>query len=296
VCGAAGNTGSAVVESLLNSGAKVHVRAGVRHVTEGRALELKKKGAELVQMDLNDVKSIRKALQGVDRVWVAPPNPSKVNSKPYDRIQLAVNVMDEAKAAGVSFLLLGSAASADAEAALFHREFRLAERHLIVLGLHYCILRMAVFMDNIVMFKEPLRPPSNTLALPLGDGAYCPVAVPDIGRMAASILIHYNRHHHSIYTITGPQALTGPDMSAALSRVLGRQIRYADLSKDDALKLLKPFMPEWQVLGLLELFDLFEQNAAKTPSADYNKVLGGRQAIDFESYMRSLRTAGVLDV
>jgi uncharacterized protein YbjT (DUF2867 family) len=293
VCGAAGNTGRAVVESLLQqSRGSVEVRAAVRSLDKGRDLE--KKGAVLVQMDFADGESVRKALQGVDRLWVAPPNPSK-SSKPYERAALAVNVMDEAKAAGVSFILLGSALYSDEELVLFHREFRLAERHLVPLGVSYCVLRMSMFMENIVLFKAPLR--SGTLPQPLGQGRFSPVSVGDIGRMAASILQHYERHSHSYYAITGPQALSGDDMSAALSRVLGRDIRYIAANDDDAFKLLQDSgMPEWQIKGLIELYKLFRDNVVKPdPSPDYKKVTG-QTGTDFETAMRALRTAGVLDV
>jgi NAD(P)H dehydrogenase (quinone) len=294
VCGAGGNTGHAVAESLLKDG-NVRVRAGVRSLDKAKDLE--QKGAEVVHMDFADKNSVRNALRNVDRMWITAPNPPKDGSKPFERIRLTTPVFDAAKEAGVRFVLFGSVAGTNPHATgqqagvLFQQEFAEAERHLLSSGLDHCILRMGVFIENIVLFQEALR--NCQFPQPLGTGAYCPLAVSDVGTMAASILTHPARHSRAAYTITGRDSMTGEGMAACAARVLHRPIKYVDAPKDAAMQLLAKAVPEWQARGFLELYDLFRQNLAKDPSPDYEKVMGKR-GTGYEDRLRQLRDAGIV--
>jgi len=220
-----------------------------------------------------DRKSLVQIFKNVDRVWLVPPNPDKYQ-KPFDRISLTKNAIDAAKEAGVRFVLLGSVPGAEQMGALFQKEFYQAETHLEQSGLSYAILRMSVFVENILVAKDALR--GGQYPQPLGaNGSFCPVSVSDIGQMAACILANPARHHGSIYTITGPEPLTGDQMARAVSRVAGWQIKYVDAPKDACYRMFgKAGMPDWQIGGLLELYDLFRQNLASVPSHDFETVTG----------------------
>ena len=71
VTGAAGKTGAAVVEQMLDHG--FPVRALVRRL-DNRSARLESLGAEVVVGDLHDLKSMRAAMNKVKRVYfVSPP-------------------------------------------------------------------------------------------------------------------------------------------------------------------------------------------------------------------------------
>lgn len=70
VTGAAGKTGSVVVNELLNAG--YPVRAMV-HQEDGRSARLKAQGAEVVVADMSDVERVVDALDDVQRAYYCVP-------------------------------------------------------------------------------------------------------------------------------------------------------------------------------------------------------------------------------
>jgi len=68
VFGATGLQGSSVADALIATG-EFKVRGVTRDTTASKALELSKKGVEMVQGDCSDVKSIRQALTGAYGVF-----------------------------------------------------------------------------------------------------------------------------------------------------------------------------------------------------------------------------------
>jgi len=149
ITGANGNTGKAVARALISIAPQhtIKVKIGVR--SKDKAAEFANtNGVEVVEINFDNHAKAVAALSGVERVWITPPNPAK-NDKAFDRINTIKKAIDAAKAAGVKFVLFGSAAGAEYEAILFAREFREAERHLEKSGLPHTLLRMGVFVENV---------------------------------------------------------------------------------------------------------------------------------------------------
>ena len=87
------------------------------------------------------------------------------------------------------------------------------------------------YWDNLINFgMGPKKNPDGTFAftLPMGEKKLPGIAAEDIGRCAYGI---FKRGHEFIGRTVGiaGEHLTGTQMAAALSRVLGREIRYNDV-------------------------------------------------------------------
>jgi len=293
VFGASGNVGKAITESLLFSAEKCSLRvvAGV-HDKAKAGDELTKKGATLADVDMADRDSIKRALlaHSVDRIWLCPPNPKKGDGM-YHRTKLCENVLTVARELGtIKFVLFGSVPFADRMEATFQKEFYPIERMLADTGIPYSIIRMNMFVENILAFQSFLK--TGQFPQPLSPTApFAPVAVSDIAQMAAAILCNPARHHSSVYTITGGEALTGPQMAEAISRATGRPVRFVE-SKPDLLFSTFSFMPEWQIRGVIELYEMVNRGAV-LPTNDFAAVTG-KPPTPYAHRIAQLWQAGVL--
>ena len=92
-------------------------------------------------------------------------------------------------------------------------------------------LLTSFYWDNFIHFgMGPKRGPDGTLAItmPMGDKKLPRIAAEDIGKCAYGIF----KKGHELIGKTGGIAgehLTGAQMAAALTRALGREVRYNDV-------------------------------------------------------------------
>jgi len=289
ITGASGNTGRAVANATIAVAQKnnLKVAVGVRSKEKGAEFAAK---ADVVLFDFNEHDKAVAALKGVERVWITPPNPAKTD-KAFDRTNAAKKGIDAAKAAGVKFILLGSVAGAEYEAITFAKEFRDAEKHLEKSGVAYTHLRMGPFSENVLMSQAAFA--QGAYYQPLTKGAFCPLSVTDIGEIAALILSNPTPHIGKAYTLSGPAGLTGDQQAAILTKVLGKPIKHVNPGPEGFKAALAPFMPPYQVDGMLELYAFLETGGASQPSPDFEKVTG-HKAQSFEQTLTNLKQAGAL--
>ena len=209
VTGATGNVGSAVVAELRRRGAAV--RAFVRRPVEALGDDI-----EISIGDFEDPASIRAALDGVDRVFLASADgPRKVAHE--------AAVIDAAGA--VEQLVKASTAGAQAGAALppFDWNAR-SEEHLRRSGIPAVVLQSSFYMSNLLAVAEPVRE-QHILPAPAGDGRIAMIDPFDVGAVAAAVLTG-SGHEGRTYELTGPEAVTYRDVARELSRATGTHIEY----------------------------------------------------------------------
>ena len=103
VAGATGNQGGAVANALLKRGHKV--RALTRNEESSAAKRLAERGAEIVRANLDDIKSVTRAMQGVDTFYLmGSPFEGGVEAETRQGIRLA----DAAKEAEIGHLVYGA--------------------------------------------------------------------------------------------------------------------------------------------------------------------------------------------
>ncbi len=221
VTGAAGKTGAAVVEQILDRG--FPVRALVRRRDE-RSSRLEALDAEVMMGDLHDLKSMREAMQKVRRVYfVYPPQGELL-------VEATTIVAVAARDAGVEALVNMSQISAreDSESPLA-RQHWLSENILDRADIGAVHLRPTFFAENLVMFGAATIASQGKLYLPYGAEKHAPVAAADIARVASGILADPVLHVGERYVVTGPRNLSLTEMAGVLSRELGKPVEYVDL-------------------------------------------------------------------
>jgi len=272
--GATGNTGSATVHALFDKYKdKVHVRVAARDVTKADAL--KKLGAQVVPGDYNDEESLKKALAGVEAVWFTGPVDEH-------RAELAIKLVHAAKhVPAVKHLVLLSVQGAEYEAIAFGKQFRKIEKEIEASGKSWTFLRAAAFQENVFGSAGSIK--TGVYPQPLGpDGSYAPVSVVDLGKAGAHVLVNHAAHHNKAYTLTGPEVLTGQHQAEIVGKAIGKEVKYVDPPSQDFGKSLAGFgVPQWQVSGYLELYDLFKKKQAAEVSPHLQILLGAEKPITY---------------
>ncbi len=143
ITGASGNAGGAVLREVLKTGSGV--RAMVRSKEDNAKVP---QGATAVIADFADKQSLRRALEGVDTVYL-------VCSPVRELVELESNMIDACREAGVKHMVLNSALGAGDFAKSFPSWHRKVEDKLKGSGMAYTILRPNGFMQNLIAYFAP---------------------------------------------------------------------------------------------------------------------------------------------
>lgn len=245
VTGATGTVGSALVPALQTRG--VAVRAMVRN--PDRAVP----GVDNVVADLNDPTSVAAALDGVDAAFLNTPSVQ-------DAAQLQIRFADLARQAGTKRLvLLSQYAAAPDSPVRFLRWHAEVEAYVARLGLDHTVLRPNLYLQALLGFAGTIA--QGWFAAPIGDAAVSAIDTRDIAAAAAAVLTT-DGHTGRTYTLTGPRAVTHPEIAAALSAATGRTITFQQAPADQFAAALAGILPPWQLAGLVEDYAHYERGEA----------------------------------
>ncbi|MFD4197965.1 MULTISPECIES: NmrA family NAD(P)-binding protein [Amycolatopsis] len=226
-----GRIGRQLTESLLAADAPVRVI--VRDPSRLTAAVREK--AEVVTGSHGDPEVVGKAFADADAVfWLLPPNHSadSLDAAFLDFTRPACEVFRgrDLRVVGVSAVGRGVAVNAG------HVSASLAMDDLIAsTGVRYRALTMPTFMDNLLWQVPSIA----------RDGVFAEMAVPDhrrplcatkdIADAAARLLLDDSWSGHGEVPVLGPEDLTYLEVAEIMSDVLGRPVRFEQLSAE-ALK------------------------------------------------------------
>ena len=239
ITGVTGHQGGAVAQAL--HGAGFRLRGLTRKPDGERAAALKRQGVDVVQGDLDDEGTLRRALSGtwgvfsVQNTWEAGVEREEEQGK-----RLATLARD----AGVEHFVYSSVGSAHKKTGVphFDNKWRIEEA---VRGLRFpthVILRPVFFMENLV---APFSLQGSTLAVALGSGTKVQmIAVDDIGWFGARAFTDAAALNRREIDLAG-DVRTMPEAAEILTESLGRPITFAQTpieqvrqySEDTALML-----------------------------------------------------------
>ncbi len=224
VLGATGRQGGATARHLLTKGWRV--KALTRDPNKPAAQALHQAGAEVVQGDNEDRASLKAAMQGVYGVFSIQAAPAD------DEARQGKNVADAASAAGIQHFVHTSVQSAEDLARVGGDATKWElEQYIQALGLPATILRPCFFMETLIAPRSdvPSGTSSGTFAIAIEpDVAMGLIAADDIGAFAALAFEHPEEYLGKTIEIAG-DALTPPQIAAAISRVTGHSIQYVQI-------------------------------------------------------------------
>jgi uncharacterized protein YbjT (DUF2867 family) len=127
---------------------------------------------------------------------------------------------------------------------------------------------------------------------PFKDGKLGMIDAWDIGEVAAKVLTEEG-HEGKVYTLTGPAAISFYEVAEALSEVLGKEVRYVDISLEDAKRaMLNMGLSEWRADVLIEYAKAHSEGYSNFTTEDVEQLTGHPAtsykefATDFERVFR----------
>lgn len=242
VIGATGMQGGGLVRAILaNPACGFTVRALTRDVHSDKAKELARLGAEVVAADVHDVESLKRAFTGargafcVTFFWA--------HCSPEKEFAEAEAMAKAAKSAGVQHVVWSTLEDtrrwvplSDNRMPTLLGKYKVphfdakgeADQLFKQLGVPTTFLLTSFYWDNLIHFGMGPKPgPDGTLAftLPMGEARLPGIAAEDIGKCALGIFKKREAYLGRTVGIAG-EHLTGSQMAAALTKALGREVRY----------------------------------------------------------------------
>jgi uncharacterized protein YbjT (DUF2867 family) len=268
-----------VVRELLDRGATV--RAFVRDAHQGAALH--GDGVGLAVGDFGDRDSLRRALDGAERMFLACANvPGQVD---YE-----IAAIEAAKEAGVERVVkLSYSVAAVDSPLLFPRWHGLIERHLERSGVPSVLICPGFLMSTLLMSAETIRQTGRLYAA-AGRARIAMVHPADVAA-AAAVALTEDGHEGARYVLNGPSAITYEEVAAHLSEATGRPIEFVDLPDDVAHQaILEAGTPPAVADFLVRLFKALRQGLDETTS-DTVRRLTGAEPRGFAEFARDYAAA-----
>ncbi|MEU5038900.1 NAD(P)H-binding protein [Streptomyces rubiginosohelvolus] len=231
VTGATGTVGRRVVEQLLERGE--HVRALTRDPERAEFPA----GVEVVVGDLEDPASLVPALRGVTGLHLIT-----FGGALFAPLETADEILALAKEAGVRRVtVLHGGGDTPMETAVRASDFV------------WTVVMPVEFMANALEWAPGIRS-EGVVREPFVDRLSAMVHESDIGAVAAVALTE-DGHGGQEYLITGPQALTLRDKTAAIGAARGADVDLVELTEEQALETWRgQGMPEDVIAFLIDVY------------------------------------------
>jgi uncharacterized protein YbjT (DUF2867 family) len=234
VLGATGAQGGGLADAVLDDpGGAFAVRAVTRRAGSDRARDLAERGAEVVEADLGDEGSLRRAFEGAHGAYVVT-NYWEAMSAQVELTQ-AGNAARAARDAGLAHVIWSTLEDTRERLPVGVPHFDAkaeADRFFLDLGVPTTLLRTTFYWEAFLQGFAPRRGEDGRLALslPMGDSPLAGIAAADIGRVALGIFKRPELIGATV-SIAG-EHLTGEQMAAAFAELYGEPVDYRPPTHD----------------------------------------------------------------
>jgi uncharacterized protein YbjT (DUF2867 family) len=280
VIGATGRVGRHVVDQLVQR------KANVRVLTRDPAKAAFPVGVEVAKGDLLDLDALRVAFSGVSTLFL-------LNAVTGDEFTQAIITLNVAREAGVERVVYLSVFQADLAVNVPHFAVKYgAERMLGAMGFSATILRPTYFIDNEAMVKDVILQ-HGIYPMPIGGKGLAMVDARDIAEVAAIELVRRemspSKLPNETINLVGPDTLTGADVAAIWSDVLGRPIVYGGDDPSVFEANMATFMPKWTAYEMRLMAERYVSDGMIPDQGDRERLVGilGRP---LHSYVETART------
>lgn len=227
VLGAAADQGLPLVAALKSSGMKP--LAGVRR--PDALADTTHADTPTVPADLESKGSLSVAMAGCDALAMHLPFT-------FDRVQArrwGANIADAAQRAGLKKIVFNTSCHVAPQdiGVTGHDGRRDIEAVIAESGVPHVFVEPVVFMDNMVrLWARPSIVRDGVFANPAGEALRINwVAIEDVAAVMAAVLADPRLANMRI-PLGGPEALTGHEVAAVLGEVIGRPVRFRNLSPE----------------------------------------------------------------
>jgi uncharacterized protein YbjT (DUF2867 family) len=223
-------------------------------------------GTRAATVDFDDPSTLFEALQGADRLFLAHGTSDR-------QVANEISMIDAAVAAGVSHIVKLSALGPPTQLHPFDWHMKI-EAHLAKQDIGFTVLRPTCFVDVLSRAAEPVA--SDAWGGTAGDGLVNLIDTRDVAEVARVALLD-DRYPSSqrAYHLTGPGAVSMPEVADELSHLLGRTVSYRQRSIDDHREfLIRSGLSEMVADLLLGLERIFRQNVLSETTSSVTDLTG----------------------
>lgn len=248
VTGSTGTVGRQIVEQLVKRGADV--RALVRDPSKADFPA----NVSIAKGDMLDIDSLRSVFSGISTLFLL----NAVVPDEYTQALIALNI---AREAGIERIVYLSVLNGEQYLNVPHFSGKFGvERMIEQMGLNATILRPAYFINNDLSVKDVVTE-YGIYPMPIGNKGLAMVDIRDIAEVAAIELIRREQDVAPLpierINLVGPDTLTGTDVAAIWSEVLGRPIAYPGDDTAGFENNLRQFMPGWMAFDMRLMAERF---------------------------------------
>jgi uncharacterized protein YbjT (DUF2867 family) len=215
VTGATANIGRLVVNHLIELGAN-----DIRALTKNPAKASLPDNVTAITGYLGDPESLPSALDGVERMYLAP-------------LETTLDAtLELVKAAKVQYVVALSGGA----------HWQVHTDKITASGLVNTQLGPGEFLENFAMWAEPIKA-TRTVREPYPDVVEAPISMDDIARVAAALLVKPEQMHYGqMYELTGPEALTRTQIAEQIGVGIGADVTFEQCTRAEAEEALRPIM------------------------------------------------------
>jgi len=248
VVGSTGAQGGGLVQAILNDPEGDFIpRAITRNANSDKAKALADKGVEVVEADLDNLESLKKAFKDAYGVYCVTAywehySPEKENKQ-------AENMAQAAKENGVSHVIWSTLEDTrnwiplnDDRMPTLMEKYKVphfdgkgeSNKYFKEAGVPTTFMIASFYWDNFIHFgMGPKKGPDDKLAItfPLDDKKLAGIAAEDIGKCAYGIFKNGDKYIGKTIGIAGDH-LTGSEMAEKFSKALGKEVQYNSVPPD----------------------------------------------------------------
>ncbi|MFJ6756285.1 NmrA family NAD(P)-binding protein [Streptomyces sp. NPDC091273] len=264
--GATGATGNALLHSLLALGAPVRALTRSPHKPIPGVTGAHRPPLEVRYADAADPHSLRTAFEGAGQLFLAMANSPA-------QVELETRVIDIAADSGIEHVVKISAPAAEPGSPVaVSRGHHAVEEHLRTLGMNHTVLYPYAFMQNLLRLAPAVA--QGAILGAMGEAPCNYIDCRDIGDVAAAALTRPDLAGGA-YTLTGPEAVSHPELARRLGILTGHQVRYVNLAPDELRDHLVHHarMPAWLADHVTEIQQLAVARP-ETPTGTVSDILG----------------------
>lgn len=284
VIGATGRVGRHLVQQL------VHRSADVRVLVRDPSKAAFPAGVQVVQGDLLDIDALRIAFKGVSTLFL-------LNAVAGDEFTQALITLNIARESGVERLVYLSVLHSDRFLNVPHFAVKLgAERMIEQMGFSATILRPSYFIDNEHMIKDVIFQ-HGVYPMPIGGKGIAMVDARDIAEVAAIELIRREQAPGKLpidtINLVGPDTLTGADVAAIWSEVLGKPVAYGGDDPSGFEQNLATFMPKWMAYEMRLMAERYVSDGLIPEDGDVERLIHilGRPLRSYRAFATEIAAA-----
>jgi uncharacterized protein YbjT (DUF2867 family) len=239
VIGSTGTQGTKVVDGLIKSD-KFSVRALTRDKSGDSAISLSHKSVELIEGNMDDLKSLDAAMSGVYGVFFIGIGTDWFDKDgPKTEIERGSNVIQAAKSNEIGHIVFSGVSGGNRSIGVPAFETKGAiERALAESGLGYTILRPVSFIDNFNRNKDAIKEGRLSGILSPNKTQWF-ISVQNIADFAVAAFSDPERFLGKEIDLAG-EAMTLPDVAKIFAQALGTEVKYNHIGEDDRDRLPEP--------------------------------------------------------